>query len=738
MERPRTNRSRPAAPRGTAAPRRGGAPPGRGPDIAARTRVVLGLFALALAAVLGRAVWLSAVPNEQLSAALRRQQQATVKLNPRRGRIQDRAGRDLAVSVTVPSVFADPQFLVETGGDPVDVAARLAPLLDLPAADLAKALRAPGRFVWLARQVPTDVATAIEELRLPGVRVTDEFERRYPNGTLAGQVLGFTGTDGAGLEGLEKRFDSRLRGREERHTVLRDGKRRNITPEGVAVTREVQGDDLVLTLDRNIQFAAEQALAEAVTKWEARAGLVVVMDVQTGAVLAQATAPPMDPNYFARYDRSTWRDMSLSFNYESGSVLKAFLISSALEAGVVTPDTRFDCELGAYRFGRRTIHDSHPYGVLDVREILKVSSNIGTTKVAERLGAEAVWSWYRAWGFGQPTGIDLPGESGGILRHWKSWYPIDLATHAFGQGVSVTGLQIAAALSAVANGGRLMRPYIVQEVRSPDGSVVERTEPTEVRRVISPGTAAEMRGMMAGVMEEGGTGTLARLDDYTAAGKTGTAQKVNPETGRYQFWVSSFVGFAPVEDPRVAIVVTLDEPRRHHYGGTVAGPVFRAVGRQALTTLDVDPLPDRMARLPVNTPAPAGPAAPPSSPALAGAGSGSGTAAAAGELPPAVMPDLRGASLREALRRLAGVQARIDLEGSGVLTEQHPAPGARLAGISSVRLAFAPPAPPPPPSAPGGGLGSAPVAAPGAAAAPAATPGRVGSPGAHRREGDLP
>jgi len=668
-----------------------------------RTQAVLILFGLAFGAIAYRTITLMVIPDPQLAELVARQYESPVTLHPKRGAILDRHGHEMAVSVTLDSIFADPALVEE----PAEAARLLAPELGRQPDDLERLLRRDGRFVWLERQVSPDVSEAVRALELKGVRATPEAKRQYPNGDFASQVLGFVGLDGNGLEGLEARYDSILMGEKETYVSLRDGLRRNITPQGVVVKRSTEGHTIRLTIDRQVQFIAQEALSRAVELYEPKGAFVIVMEPNTGDLLALANAPSFDPNLFTRADRSAFRNRAVSDSFEPGSTMKPFLVAIALDLGLVVVEDVFDCERGAYRIGKNTIHDTHPYDDMTVREILQVSSNIGSAKIAEKVGAARLHDAYVRCGFGRSTGVDLAGEASGILRNWKNWRRIGLATHAFGQGISVTGMQIAATLSAVANGGTLHQPRIIREIRDRQGELVDAREPVVVDHLFGEQAALQTREMMGLVVQEGGTGTRARLDRYSCGGKTGTAQKVNSETGRYDrsMWVSSFIGFAPLEDPRIVVVVVVDEPKRKHYGGTVAGPVFKEVATRTLQYMGVTPLPPEE---PEDLTADAQPpevaseedvdvvvAAEPPAPNHSddAMGEGAELVLSVDELTDdldgvAAMPDLMGLTIRTAIGQLAEHQVEFRVEGSGLLVDQTPPPGAPLRQGDTVQLRF--------------------------------------------------
>lgn len=640
-----------------------------------RASAVLLVFALVWTAVLGRTVWISLGFDQRLTKRLESQHERVITVAPQRGSILDRLGRPLAVSVELGSVYADPS-MVE---DPVAAAELLAPLLGVDQALLESRMSRKGRFVWLARQVPTRISDAVTALGIDGVALVPESHREYPSGSLAAQVLGFVGIDGNGLEGLEARYDKFLMGDSFRYRVLRDGRRRAMNWDAVLARRSTEGNTLVLTVDHSIQHRAEMALDAAVERHAARAGFVMVMDANTGAVLAAASQPRFDPNAFRGTEPEAFKNLALSMNFEPGSTMKPFVVAEVLEAGLVTKDTTVYCEKGAYRIGRNVVHDTHPEEWLSVEDVVKVSSNIGTVKLAEELGPAKLEEVLRRFGFGGKTGIDLYGEEAGILHPSAGWARITFATHAFGQGVAVTGVQMTAGFASLINGGHEVQPHVLAEVRDIHGEVVADHRPTGPReRLISQETSDTLRPMLARVLEKDGTGWRAVMGEYTAGGKTGTAQKV--KDGRYAkgAYVSSFIGFAPVEDPRIVTFVALDEPTNKYYGGTVAGPVFSEVTAHALRALGVAP--DKLGEPPVladldeddeDSVADA-------LPELVADGTGW------------LIPDLTGLSARDAVLVLGPAGAAVQLEGTGLVSEQTPQPGAWIAVGDAVAIALAP------------------------------------------------
>ncbi|MDD4465037.1 MAG: penicillin-binding protein 2, partial [Desulfobacterales bacterium] len=348
---------------------------------------------------------------------------------------------------------------------------------------------------------------------------------------------------------------------------------------------------LVLTMDQAIQYGVERSVNEAMEKFSAQSAMAVVMNPGTGAVLAMVNVPAFNPNVYQNSDRALWRNRVVTDRYEPGSTMKIFTAAAALESGLCTQDSIFFCENGKYRLGSNTVHDTHEYGWLTLEDIIKVSSNIGATKVGEKIGAAVLYQTLDRFGFGQKTGIDCPGETTGSLAPFQQWRKIDAATISFGQGVSVSAIQLAAAACAIVNDGVLMKPYLVQAVTDQHGRVIKGFKPQVVRRVISAQNAGILRKMMQNVVSEGGTGVNAALEGYSIGGKTGTAQKINPQGGGYERgkYVGSFLGFAPAEKPEIVVLVIIDEPRRFHYGGTVAAPAFRRIVLETLNYLNIPP-----------------------------------------------------------------------------------------------------------------------------------------------------
>jgi cell division protein FtsI (penicillin-binding protein 3) len=545
------------------------------------TRVMIVATALLLwsGAAVGRLAYLQLLRYGDFLARAERQQQHIVEISPKRADILDRNVHELAMSAAVDSCFAIPSEIA----DPEMVATLLARLLNTPAEEIATRLASSRSFVWIARKLPPETAARITALNLRGIYFQREDERFYPKRELAAPVLGYVDIDEHGLGGIEYQLDDRIRSKPGRMMILADAHSRwfdssEKTPES--------GSSVVLTIDENIQFIAEKELAAAVAQTHAKAGTLIVQDPSNGEILAMASWPTFNPNAVAGSSPEARMNRAVGALYEPGSVFKIVTLSAAIDQGIITPNDQVDCQMGAIYIAGHRIRDHHPFGVLTVSQILAHSSDVGAIKIGLRLGAPKLYDYIRAYGFGSPSGIDLPGENRGLLRRLENWTPISIGAVSMGQEVGVTPVQMITAVSAIANGGLLYRPHVVLALRK--GS--QRVTPPEPdpRRVVRATTAAALRAMLEGVVL-GGTGKLAQLDGYTTAGKTGTAQKIDPATGRYSATqlIASFVGFAPINNPAITVLVQLDSPVGAHEGGSVAAPVFKRVAEQVLAYLNV-------------------------------------------------------------------------------------------------------------------------------------------------------
>lgn len=546
---------------------------------------VLGLLCAGFLAVTARLFHLQILSHTELAMRAEKQHQKSVPIEAKRGIIYDRNGRELAVSIDAESVYAVPVEIEDQKG----FVAKLAPVLKMSRHALLDKMEGKKNFAWLDRKIDKEKADRIRDLKLKGIGFVTESKRYYPNKSLAAAALGFTGMDNRGLEGLEKKYDKYVKGESGWLMVERDALGRSVFPEGLNYRAPASGDDLVLTVDEVIQYIAEKELDKVVEQRRPKSASAIVVNPKTGEILAMATRPGFDPNNLAGSRAQLWRNWAITDQYEPGSTFKITLASAALSEKVVRPTDSFDCSAGAIRVGGATMHDAHHNGVLTFQEVIQKSSNVGSIMVGMRLGPERYHRYIKSFGFGEKTGIDLPGETPGMVLSPSNWSKTSIGAISIGQEVGVTPLQVLMAISAIGNGGKLMRPYMVSEIRGAGGKVVHKNEPVEVRQVISEDVARTMTRILKTVSEEGGTAGMARIQEFEVAGKTGTAQKIDPVTRRYSshLFVSSFVGYVPADDPRLAIIVVVNEPKGAIYGGVVAAPVFKNIADQVLTYLSV-------------------------------------------------------------------------------------------------------------------------------------------------------
>ena len=671
-----------------------------------RMGILSGLMALGLGAFVSSAYRVQVEDATSWREAAENQRQRRLHVEPKRGTVYDRNGTSLAVSVEVPSVSADVVELLR-GTDPKadreatlrEASARIGKILAIDANEIYDKLAQKKRFVWLKRRISSEEAVALRELSDPkktphpvkGLTIDGEGHRYYPGRELGGPVLGFVAPDGFGKDGLELAFDEELRGHVEEIKGVRDRTGRLIFSEGTTDESALAGHDVTLTLDEGIQHVAERELDAALRTYETKGASLVVLEPNTGEILAVATSPGYNPNDYGASDVDSRRDRAITDRFEPGSVMKVFTVSAALAAGSLHPNDTIFCEHGTYKMGNVTIHDTHQNDWLTPTQILAKSSNIGALKIALNLGENGLYSSFRRFGFGEPTGLPLPGEAAGVLRpKGRPWFEVETANASFGQGISVTTVQLAVAMGAIANGGRLMEPLLVRKVTDARGNLIRENTP-HVRREVIPASVAHMVAeMLTAVAEEGGTGVEAAVDGYRVAGKTATAQKVDPETGKYSEdkYTASFVGFLPADKPRLVIAVVLDEPMIGRYGGDLAGPVFRRVAEASLRALGVMPEGGgKLAKvsraddpaditLAVMKPKPEALAAP--QPVPIGP-----------PLPSNVkVPDISGMAARDAVRAVTAAGLVPEIEGSGKLTRQEPPPGAQVPKGTSVHLVF--------------------------------------------------
>jgi cell division protein FtsI (penicillin-binding protein 3) len=644
---------------------------------------LLGAALLTLfAVVLGRAAFVQVFDRSRLSRLQRDQTKRELLLQPRRGLIEGRNGEPLAVTRDVDSVFVDPSAF-ETDKARAFAADALSRSLSMPRAKVLEKLSQAGKhFVWLKRKLDEPAAARVRALALDGVELVKEPKRIYPQRELAAQVLGFVGEEN-GQEGLERELDEVLRGKSQQVSATRDARGNMVLEHGVPDPAELTGATVTLTLDSSIQHAAERELDKAVRSAGAVGGWAIVLDVKSGAVLALAGNPLFDSSKPGR-DPLIWRDRAVQDQLEPGSTIKSFVVARAFEEGVLKPDELLYCEHGLWPHAGRKIHDTHPVDWATPATVLRESSNICAAKIGERLGKEKLIAGLKAFGFGERTNVGLPGEAKGQLGDPARMAQIALDTTAFGQGMSATGLQEVVAMAAIANGGTLLTPYLIEKIVGSDGSVLEQGGRHEVRRVLSPETAKTVTAMLEEVVAKG-TGTRAALADYRAAGKTGTAQKVDPIRGGYSDKrLASFLGFVPSDAPKVAILVVIDEPAgkgAEVTGGMVAAPAWGAIARESLRQLGVMPAQSREAA-PEHF----------EEPILLAEASIAPEPEPEGRAPGrAVVPDVAGMPARVAARRLSQASLDADLHGSGRAVAQSPRAGAIVKRGARVKVTLAPP-----------------------------------------------
>lgn len=596
--------------------------------------LIIALFAM----VSIKALELQVLDRERAFEIARKQHHGTSTLLPRRGKIFDRNGKELAVNVDVKSIYANPKNIQ----NPKEAANVLSDTLGVSEEKIYNRVASNKSFVWIKRLADSKSAEELQNSDLKGLGFIPEPKRVYPNGTLMGQVIGFTDIDSIGIEGIEYKYDSSLIGKTRKITLKRDARGHKILSDPNEIQEidkdESSGNDMTLTIDSQIQHIAERELKEGIEEMGGEKGMALVMNPETGEVLAMASYPFIDPNSYSKFPESNRRNLPIWYAHEPGSTMKVFLTAAALEDKKVNPSTKFNCENGRRKIGSAVIKDVKARGTLTVSEIVKYSSNIGASKIGELMGRDKYHSYLKKFGFGEKTGIGLPGESKGQLASSRKWGAIELATISFGQGVSATSLQLVTALSAVANGGYLMKPYVVEKIVDPEGNIVTENKPEVVTRVISYDTSDQMKQILQTVVEDG-TGKKAQIPGFTVAGKTGTAQIPNPNTGGYYSdrYMASFIGFTPVEDPEIVLVVVVEAPRKKTHGGSVAGPIFKNIAEKVLFHIGASPNKELVGMK--------------------------------------IMPDLSGMSVRDILKWSQEEGVKVDVKGSGFVTSQKPPPG---------------------------------------------------------------
>lgn len=696
-----------------------------------RLYYVAGFLAFWFLLICSRLVWLQVVQYGEYTQRAARQQQRSIEVSPVRGNIYDRNGNDLAMTIAVDSIFAVPSEIPDIHG----ISALLGKILKSDPQEIESRMRASHAFAWVARKVDAGASARVRALNLKGIYFQKESKRFYPKKELAAQVLGYVGLDDEGLGGVEREFDAKLTGKPGQMLISMDAKRRWF---GRVEKDPDPGENVVLTIDQNIQYIAERELERAMTETHAESGTVVVENPHTGEILALANSPGFNPNSFNRASPASLKNRAVSDIYEPGSTFKIVTLAAALDEKLTTPDEVIDCQMGSIVVNGRLIHDHKKYGALTVAQILQNSSDVGAIKLALRLGDERFDRYIRAFGFGSQTGIELPGETRGLTKPWTRWSKVSIGAISMGQEIGVSPMQLISMASTIANDGVSVPPRIVAATTAPRSAPqLVAFHPVAGQRVISTLTAARMKSMMEGVVLRG-TGVRAVLNGYSAAGKTGTAQKTDPATGRYSksHYVASFTGFAPVNNPAMSVLVVLDSPVGPHEGGLVAAPVFSRVMQQVLSYLNVphdieiqdrrrlqlraqakdqdlsESSPDYIADAaePDNTPATVSPTAstqasvatdPVSSPNFAStvAPSLPSRTAPANDVPAratvvldtganVIVPDFRGKALRAALDEADSAGIELDVNGSGVGQDQSPEPGSRISPGGHVAVRF--------------------------------------------------
>jgi len=569
------------------------------PDVSIRRTLFVAAFvAFWMLGITARLVHLQVNRHEKLVARARQQQQDAIETSPARGPVLDREERELARTIDTTSISLAPDEFrqhkedtdAQVNASIESTAQGLSSVLGLNKKSVVdqinEAKNSGRRFIWLARRIDPEKAALLEKMNLAGVHTRKEPKRFYPNGSLAANVLGFVGLDGNGLAGIEQVYNEKIVGEPGKIFIEKDSLGRAY--ESTEVLGR-PGQTVILTIDQSIQYQAEAALAAAIENSHAKAGTAIVLDPHTGDILALANAPTFDPNDVGAAPPAARANWALQNIYEPGSTFKIVAYSAAIEKGLVKPDDHIDCQMGSITVAKRVIHDGHPYGNLTIAEALAKSSNVAAIKLGLRVGDPTMYDFITRFGFGARTGIELPGETVGLVRPLSRWQPSSIGSVAIGQEVGVTPLQMVAAFGALANDGVRIAPHLIREIRNGNGVTTYRPNP-EQHRVIKKETATALRGMLEGVTLNG-TAKKAQLDGYTAAGKTGTAQKIDPKTRTYSAtkFVASFVGFAPVSNPAVVIIVVIDEPGGAYHGGDVAAPVFRQIAEQILPEMGVIP-----------------------------------------------------------------------------------------------------------------------------------------------------
>lgn len=643
-----------------------------------RLQFVFLFFGFLFVVLFFRATFLQVVPNEKLKKLQTRLFQTTVHLDPRRGAITDRHGRDLAISISTQSLYADPQMLKE----PRRTSRRLAKVLGISHTNLYSKIKDPTkRFVWIQRKLNSELVGKVKALGIAGLGFVEDWKRVYPNDSLLSQTIGFVNSEGKGLEGLEFAYQEKLEGDSKKVSVRRDARGRPLMTESLLFTEHPEGKEIQLTIDSELQFNLESELAAAMKEFEAEGAVGVILDAQTSAIRAMAAYPSFDLSQSMNAQTQYRRNRALTDTFEPGSTMKSFVIAKALKEKILQPKTKYFCENGTMKIGKRTIREadaSHHFGNITVTEILARSSNIGTTKIAFQLGEKKVREGYLEFGFGARSEVDFPGEARGIL-HELPWNQHLLSNISFGHGMTASPLQIANGYAALINGGKLNRPYLVQAIIDPENGKKEEVSPSLIREVLTPQDSAQMRMMLAAVTADDGSGKAARVNGFIVGGKTGTAQKVNPNSRGYLegAYISSFAGFIPAHAPQFVIYVAIDHPKKAYYGSTVAAPLFSRLAAFAARREGIPPSEPMSHTLSQS--------AEKRSPAHE-AGVEKIAKNASKDENVQIMPPILKQSIREALLQLQPLDIKIEIRGEGKVSDVWPAPGESLTGVEKIMI----------------------------------------------------
>ena len=642
-----------------------------------RAKLCLYLLLAGFAAIAIKLVAIQIYEHEFWTNYVDDQRKSAIEIQPRRGSIYDNTGVPLATSLTQEVLCVVPSL----AKDPVALSKALAPYAGMTAGKIAgKIKKTKLHLIYLRRGLTMQTKEEIEALNLDGVEFRSESSRRYPKTSLACNLIGFSNVDNEGLEGIEFKFDSLLCGKAGKRIIIRDSTRREMPALAQTVEQVQDGSHIFLTIDENIQYSTEKALDEIVSKYSPESATAVVMDPKTGQLLAMAGRPTFNPNKSSTFQTDKLRNRAVADAFEPGSAFKPIAAAVALERGLITPEDRVFCEFGYMRYHGHTFHDVHPFGEITFAEVMAESSNIGMIKVVSMLEPEELYGCIKDFGFGAITGIDLPGESAGIVHPPSRWSGLSMGSLPIGQEISVTAIQLATAYSAIANKGRMMRPYIISKTSDPEGNSERHNTPRFVRQVIRPETAETLTKMLEGVVEYG-TGTEAGIEGYRIAGKTGTAQKADLEAGGYyrDKYVAVFAGFVPADDPVACIVVAVDSPQGKHYGGQVAAPAFKEIANDILKYREIPP----------NAPPEQSPPEPNGSLASTpGRRDGVGELIVVDDDGFFKMPDVRGKTMRVIAGSPLARLARLEFEGSGVACRQTPSPGRKIEKGGRIQIAF--------------------------------------------------